>query len=469
MARVMGAGSAVVGALLWVGGAAGCGETKRLPAVLPAGVGVQFSGSRLLALAATSEQGPTVYLHALYDTEREEFCAFRQASDGSFRCFPTAVLHEVFQGSNQCPRRLAADVVPSAFPTGGDPRYVQAGTSTACGANFEIYEIGSLVVPEPPCDNPDLAPFELYELGPRVPDSAFVRAELVPTEATDALGAQYLVAADGTTQWYSFFDHEYGEECTSERLDDDAVHCLPASTLTSGNYWASATGDLSTCAPLVAEGKACRPAVFGKVGMFGGEVHRAVPVEQVTGTAFDTPTFRECLKGARDFMQAPFALTEVVDAQEFPRLAEIEVQQGLLTATVWGTEDGTTLAPVRQDRRLRQSDDEYCELAIASDGKDHCLPWPRVYRFADRDCIEPLLGDPASAEFSRFAVSTSYGRTSVYEAGALFTGPIYELHQSGPDVVCEANAPDTDAAAVYRGVEVSPDEFVRYTRVELQP
>jgi hypothetical protein len=192
-----------------------------------------------------------------------------------------------------------------------------------------------------------------------------------------------------------------------------------------------------------------------------------MPAVDVAGTSFDTPTFRECLLSAREFMRDPYALTEAVQPEEFPQMAETEVARGLLRRAVWGTADGTMLEPLDDSRPLTNGD-YYCSLAIAVDGKVRCLPAAGNNLFADSECTEPVLVglDPL---VSYVRAEREDGRTAIYAAGEPFSAEVYTKTRSGSRVVCEASAAMVEPPAVlHRGVEILPEEFVEYTQVTLR-
>jgi hypothetical protein len=286
---------------LWILVLAACGDNAA-----PDEDGAR-SGTRLKITDWVFEDG-TRQWDDFYDTQRHEHCDFNWEpwTDGYIYCVPsaTAAVHYADAACTQPVITDAPDVATGAPPAYGlvleggpcgfqtfTPSHLYArGNKLTLTRYFGWDSDGRCVASGPTMGE------AFYAVGPEVPTTELVQAQLGPPEGSARLAARYLTATDGTQFPYTLHDAVLDSDCDYRGINTaPKMDCGPVPSA-----WAGYADDASCTTPVAALIPGCTAppyaVFFPDVCPLAGEYYAidaqeaSSPIYEGLGTSFQRAT-----------------------------------------------------------------------------------------------------------------------------------------------------------------------------------
>jgi hypothetical protein len=208
------------------------------------------SGTRLKQRIRKTADGAETFL-GWRDTQINQDCAFKTASDGELRCLPTNVAARgAFYIDSGCTQPAVAQQTNACTQAA----YASDEDSSTCPARTKLHALGTALAngatyyyqaaPGSPCETRTAGAVgtTIYPLGAEVTATDFVKATVSKkASGVSGLDLQEITADDGAKTFWSFEDTAKMQACGFLRANDSSMRCLPSAraNATIGSFWSS--------------------------------------------------------------------------------------------------------------------------------------------------------------------------------------------------------------------------------------
>jgi hypothetical protein len=434
-------------------GEAGMGGGAPAESFLP----LYASGSRLRAITVGEAGSSERRLVAFFDTELEAECRFRYAEDGEYRCLPLARnLSEGF-ATAACDEPVLYDGL--AQPCAESPPFVVTPVDgAACGeASVARLEPRPLdTVYDPTCS----APIELpsgalvYERGPALAPTTFVRAERVRNLADAGFGVDELRGEDGSRQVLGPATRELGF-CTAREVRDGGLRCVPQRAYLDGDWFFADAACSETPLAYAVRSESCAGMDPAALALVWRDAGYAEPPEVMAigapmpGTVYELSGTECTERDAGDLIWDVHELEGAFDVERLLAIEEVHAP-GAGTSVLYHAHAGVRLSAKPGDSGAVTFNDGNldveCEVMRGPGDVLYCLPPDLPDRsgakpmYSDSTCERPVLLASVAANPIFVATRSDFcGReefstrlaSDFYSVGPEASGDIYELADDG--------------------------------------